>query len=414
MVAILPVFKIKIKNEEIVDILTEINGVTPTRWFIVKNGSDNKKDVFAYIINNTSEYIQLVPLKGNKKQGVVDKCNIITLNKLTDIEKCVVVKTDYYKIKIKLKNGVRFTFIAFSLGSSKQQKESIKLFKNEYKKASKSAQALWNTIIALYLVLCAIIGFVIGYNYSDYIFPSETIDGYSVNEIEKDFNKRIKDINSTEYKDIFSIHTEPYSSNAVITGDTKTVKINSFQFTVNADAEFQQFDTGDYSYLFSSDDKIIGAGYVDTYRTEHNVKNMQDVMYQHIKGGTLEKMGYSMASWFDIKKSSYSIDYFSDDIKNFNFYEKLLFITMVEDRLNYATEKNRLLAVYEKEFDEYYMIIKKVQHNDMADDVVYSYDIDVYFKDDLNTFESYSVTNLNGTEEECFAIINSMKLIEKQ
>ena len=39
---------------------------------------------------------------------------------------------------------------------------------------------------------------------------------------------------------------------------------------------------------------------------------------------------------------------------------------------------------YEKEFDSYYMIIKKVQYNDMAEEIVYSYEIDIYFKDEVN------------------------------
>lgn len=136
-------------------------------------------------------------------------------------------------------------------------------------------------------------------------------------------------------------------------------------------------------------------------------------VYEKLRNGTLEKIGYSMKSYYDMTRTKYAIEYFSDDINEFNAYEKVVFNKVVSDRLSDYNDGQNVLAVYEKEFDSYYMLVEKVQYDDMADVPVHAYEINIFFKNDLNTFEAYSITSLNHTEEECFAIINSMELIEK-
>ncbi|MBR2455370.1 MAG: hypothetical protein IKB36_04915 [Clostridia bacterium] len=412
------VYKVNIDDETIFQVLSEINGVAPTDWFIAQNVGKDRKETFAYIVNNTPEYIQLIPLKGNKKNGLIDKGNIVTLNKATDIEKCILIMTDYCKIKLQSKDGTKFLLIAHIVGSTKHQRKSIKALRKEYKKSSRPSQMLWSTIIIIYLILCAILG----WNLEDVIFPSQTgsellqqqsqEEKEAIKEVEDEFNKNIGLIKSPEYKEVFSIKVKPYESNAVVTGKTKVVELNSFRFTVSANSEFHKFDSGDYGYVDGSNNNVISAGFVSVNDTNKETTDLLE-LYKHIQGGALEKMGYSMNSWYDIQKSTYSIDYFNADIQNFNFYEKMLFNLAVQEHMRDATEDRKLLEFYEKEFDSYYMIIKKVQYNDMAEEIVYSYEIDIYFKDDLNTFESYGITNIGYTEEECFAIINSMELIEE-
>ena len=110
------IYKVNISDETVFQLLSEINGVAPTDWFIAQNVGKYRKETFAYIVNNTPEYIQLIPLKGNKKNGLIDKGNIITLNKATDIEKCSIIISDYYKIKLKLKNGTKFLLVVHLIG----------------------------------------------------------------------------------------------------------------------------------------------------------------------------------------------------------------------------------------------------------------------------------------------------------
>ena len=412
------VYKVNIDDETIFQVLNEINGVAPTSWFIARNVGKDRKETFAYIVNNAPEYIQLIPLKGNKKNGLIDKGNIITLNKSTDIEKCILIMTDYCKIKLQSKDGTKFLLIAHIVGSTKHQRKSIKALRKEYKKSSRPSQTFWNVFLVVVTVLTVIVSYNIGREIGENMRISQQQeqsqeDEETVKEVEQQFNKNIEIINSPEYKDVLSIKVQPYESKAVITGETKTVEVNSFRFKVSANSELHKFDSGNYGYIDNSNNKIISAGYVLTRDTTKEVTDLQNSTYKHIEGGTFEKMGYSINSWYENQKSTYSIDYFNADIQNFNLYEKMLFNLAMNSRMRDATEQSLLLAVYEKEFDSYYMIVKKIQHSDMAEELVYGYEIDIYFKDDLNTLESYAITNMGYTEEECFAIINSMELIEE-
>lgn len=413
------VYKVDINDETIFQVLSEINGVAPTNWFIAQNVGKDRKETFAYIVNNTPEYIQLIPLKGNKKQGVIDRMNIITLNKSTDIEKCSIIMSDYCKFKLKLKNGAKLWFIAHLFGATKHQRNSIRVLRKEYRKQNILKQTLWYAFYVAIVILTVIAGLNIGEKIASSIINTEQSQELSqeeqetIKEVEQEFNKNIEIINSPEYKDVFSIKVQPFESDAVVTGETKKVELNSFRFTVSANSELHQFERGDYGYVDGSNNKIISAGYVLTRDTTKEITDLQNSTYKHIQGGTLEKMGYSINSWYDNQKSIYSIDYFNTDIQKLSLYEKMLFNLAMNSRMRGATEESLLLAVYEKEFDSYYMIVKKIQHSDMAEELVYNYEIDIYFKDDLNTLESYAITNMGYTEEECFAIINSMELIEE-
>ena len=413
------VYKVDINDETIFQVLSEINGVAPTNWFIAQNVGKDRKETFAYIVNNTPEYIQLIPLKGNKKQGVIDRMNIITLNKSTDIEKCSIIMSDYCKFKLKLKNGVKLWFIAHLFGATKHQRNSIRVLRKEYRKQNILKQTLWYAFYIAIVILTVIAGLNIGEKIASSIINTEQSQELSqeeqetIKEVEETFEQTKAFINSPEYKDLFSLKIQPFESDAVATGDTKVVEVNSFRFTVDKNAEFKQFDSGDYSYSVGSTNHVLGVGYVNTYNREDEVLGKNEKVYENIKDGTLEKMGYSMKSHYDMYRTKYMIDYFSDDINNFNVYEKIVFNYAVSDMISNYNSERKVLAVYEKEFDSYYMIVEKMQHDEMHENTVYSYGIFIYFKDNLNVCESYSITCMNHTEEECFAIINSMELIEE-
>lgn len=408
-------YKVNISDDIIRQTLFDINGYEPVQWFVARNVGKDKNQTFAYIVHSTDENIQLVPLKGNKKQGVVDKGNTIVLNKATDIKKCVIIQTDYYRVKIKLTNGIKIELIAYYFGSTEHQRKSIKSFRKEYKKSSRLLQSIWNIFLIFGLCCWAICGYILASDYLDYKpFEDSQYSDDAEKQVAETFEQTKAFINSPEYKDVFSLKIQPFESDVKVSGNTKVVEVNSFRFTVDKDAEFHKFDNGgDYAYVLGGENTTLGIGYINTYNREDEVLQQNEVVYDKIKNGTLEKMGYSMKSYYDMTKTKYMIDYFSDDINNFNLYEQIVFNYIVSDRISEYDDSQKTLAVYEKEFDSYYMIIEKVQYNDIAEDVVYNYHIYIYFKNDLNTVETYSITNLNHTEEECFAIINSMELIEK-
>lgn len=411
-------FELNISNLDIHNFLTGINGVEPIQWFITKNGSKNKKAVYAYIVNNTAEYIQLVPVKGNKKKHYIDTQNIAVYHKINDISKISVIYGDinYIEIKIKLKNKTKLVMAAYPWTEDDFHKWSMKKFKNEYKKSSRLAYIKSVAILCAIILILGPCAYTFGFN-----AVSEIIDQTNylkneqkvVEEVAETFEQTKAFINSPKYKDVFSLKIQPFETNAEVSGNTKVVEINSFRFTVDEKAVFHEFDSGDYAYVLGGENTTLGTGYIDTRNRADEVLQRNEAVYGKVKNGTLEKMGYSMKSHYDMTKTKYMIDYFSDDINNFNLYEQITFNYIVSDRISECDDSQKILAVYEKEFDSYYMIVEKVQYNDIAEDVVYNYHIYIYFKNDLNTVETYSITNLNHTEEECFAIINSMELIEK-
>ena len=96
----------KISNEEYISALTEINGVAPENWFVARNKGKDKKVNRGYLVNNTEDTIQLIPIKKENKVYIIDKENVITLSKIEEITKIVYVLDDLYSfLRIHLNNG---------------------------------------------------------------------------------------------------------------------------------------------------------------------------------------------------------------------------------------------------------------------------------------------------------------------
>ena len=55
--------KYNIANEEYISVLTEINGVAPETWFVAVNKGKDKKVNRGFLINDTDDTIQLIPIK---------------------------------------------------------------------------------------------------------------------------------------------------------------------------------------------------------------------------------------------------------------------------------------------------------------------------------------------------------------
>lgn len=230
-----------------------------------------------------------------------------------------------------------------------------------------------------------------------------------ISEINEKFEQAKAMANSSEYKDLLSIKIQPYKSDAVVKGNTKTVELKSFRFTVNEKSEFYQMDSGD-SYIYTSGNKIIAPGYVKSYNYTEKINELNTTINPYIKNGFLEKLGYSHKNCYERVKSGFSVDFFSEDIDKLNSYEKKIYSTLVSSRIE---NHDDVIAVYEKEFESYYMIVHVSKYQDMSYYPVYAYGVLIFFKDDLNSFEQYCITSQNCSQEECFAIINSMELIEE-
>lgn len=395
MIASSPKFKIGISNIEIFNFLTEINGVEPTQWFITKNGGKNKKDVLAYIFNNTSEHIQLVAIKGKKKNCYIDKESVVTYSKTDDIESLTVACSEFYEIKIKLKNGTKYVLGAFPRKADALHKESMKAFRTEYKEASKKVQAQTIALNILIYTLCVVIGVNI-YLACEKLGNRYIVAKYIQNTIE-----------SGEYKDELSVVLKPYDKhNLKLDGNYTTIEAGNFKF--NLPEGYGEY-ISDYDYeestLIAYDCKIdegIKRVIVDT----EVLDGREFTDFDETLGDACEKeFGFRIDSQYNYMKLMWVLDCYNGDINYFDPEELVLYYTMLSTK---AAMVGAVTEVYEVETPTYKGMMM-ISENSFNNTLLIA--LDAYAHDDLNT--SYRITAIvpKTDSDEAYKILNSVELI---
>ncbi len=143
----------KVSNEEYISVLTEINGIAPENWFVAKNKGKDKKVNRGYLVNNTEDIIQLIPIKKENKVYIIDKENILSYSKIDDIKSIIVVVDDTHShLKIRLNNGGFYNLKISKFFVPKERKNNFKIFRKAYKEQSKKAQLLNNISNIAYVI----------------------------------------------------------------------------------------------------------------------------------------------------------------------------------------------------------------------------------------------------------------------
>ena len=389
-------YKLKISNVEIFDFLTEINGVEPTQWFITKNGGKNKKDVLAYIFNNTPEYIQLVAIKGKKKNCYIDKESVVTYHKTDDIESLTVAEVDFYEIKIKLKNGTKYVIGAFPIGADKSHKASMKALRTEYKQVSKKAQtiAIVTNVLIIGLIYTCLFN---APNVSEKIGNRYILAKYIQNTIE-----------SGEYKKELSVVLKPYDKQDLkLEGDYTTIEAGYFRLSLPEG--YAKYVNPDYGGEESS---MI----VYDYKVEDSLKRI--IIDKEFYDGTMftdfdekigdtceKKFGFRIDSDYNWNKLMWSMDYYNDDINYFDPEELVLYYSMLSSRVVMV---GAVTEVYDVETSTYKGRIS-IMENELNNTLIVF--LDAYAHDDLNTSYRISTIVPKTDSDEAYKILNSVELI---
>lgn len=389
-------YKLKISNVEIFDFLTEINGVEPTQWFITKNGGKNKKDVLAYVFNNTPEYIQLIAIKGKKKNCYIDKESVFTYSKTDDIESLTVAEVDFYEIKIKLKNGTKYVIGAFPIGADKSHKASMKALRTEYKQVSKKAQtiAIVTNVLIIGLIYTCLFN---APNVSEKIGNRYILAKYIQNTIE-----------SGEYKKELSVVMKPYDKqNLKLEGDYTTIEAGYFRLSLPGG--YAKYVNPDYGGEESS---MI----VYDYKVEDSLKRI--IIEKEFYDGTMftdfdekigdaceKKFGFRIDSDYNWNKLMWSMDYYNDDINYFDPEELVLYYSMLSSRVVMV---GAVTEVYDVETSTYKGIIS-IMENELNNTLIVF--LDAYAHDDLNTSYRISTIVPKTDSDEAYKILNSVELV---
>lgn len=391
-------FKLNISDLDVHNLLTDINGIEPTQWFITENVGKNKKDVFAYILNNTSEYIQIIPIKGNKKKHHIDTENIAIYYKNTDIQKVSVIYGDinFYAIKIKLCNKTKFVMASYPWSDNEFHKWSMKEFKKEYKKSSKGSQIksiITNILIISLLFVC--------------LFSLHSVSKKIVNRYI--LAKYIQNtIESGEYKDELSVILKPYDKqNLQLDGSCTTIEAGNFKF--NLPESYEKYVNPDYGYeestLITYDCKVdegIKRVIVDTEALDGGAFTDFD----ETLGDACEKeFGFRIDSQYNWDKLMWSIDYYNGDINYFDPEELVLYYSMLSTKANFV---GAVTEVFEVETTTYKGMIF-VTENSFNNTLIIM--LDAYAHNDLNTSYRISTIVPQTDIDEAYKILNSVELI---
>ena len=398
-------YKLKISNEEIFDFLTEINGVEPTQWFIAKNGGKNKKDVLAYVFNNTPEYIQLVAIKGKKKNCYIDKESVFTYSKTDDVESLTVARGEFYEIKIKLKNGTKYIIGAFPTGADKSHKASMKALRVEYKEVSKKEQ-IKNI---LYYVILFTIGISIGLLLSE-LSEAKGYNGIKHIIIAQQLKSLVGNEANAEYLDIV---LEPYDkADLELEENYITVKHGNIKMNIPAnlymDSEFSNSEdsiTYTNGMTKNSMKRVVieyapldFSGFVNDDGDEKETK----AYYEKISPITEKEFGFPITNMYQYQKAIWAAD--TNNINYWDYKETVIYYTFANTRL--LTAPGDCQHIYDIQTDTYNSFALECGPTSID-----LYIISLWMYPNSNPDLHYTVQVISGDLDEAYKILNSVELV---
>ena len=406
MFAWTPRFKIRIDNTEIFNFLTELNGVEPTQWFITKNGGKNKKDVLAYIFNNTPEHIQLIAIKGKKSNCYIDKESVVTYSKTEDIDTLTVARGEFYEIKIKLKNGTKYVLGAFPHKADVLHKESMKALRTEYKQASKKAQFKNVMYYVTFFVVCVLVGWLIGE-----ITISNGYNGVKHIIIAQQLKSLVENEENAEYLDIV---LEPYDkADLKLEEDYITVKHGNIKMNIPEnlyiDSELSSEDSVTYTNgLTKNSMKDVTIEYVpydfSGFGSDDEDKKENQAYYEIISPIIEKEFGFPVTNMYQYEKAIWAADF--DNINYWNYKETVIYYTLLNTKL--LTAPGDCPHVYDIETNTYSGFVLEVGPTPIG-----IYLISLWIYPSSNPDMQYTVQVFSNDIDEAYKILNSVELIEE-
>lgn len=401
----------KMSNEEYISALTEINGVTPENWFVAINKGKDKKVNCGFLINNTEETIQLIPIKKENKTYIIDKENVVILSKIKEITKIVYVLDDLYSfLRIHLNNGFIFKFRVYNVFSNKLRKKNFKEFRKPYKKQSVRAQV---SLLIYYIIVYTLIfaEILFGILFGIIKIPNDSKLYYHY-QYAKDLKQTVDSGYFDEYMAV-TLEQYPYSD-LKFEEEFSTVTHGKLRMNLPSDCKLNkelslEDSTVDGYAAYTTDLELETALYITINSQPIDFSNNDIEGYAELtdtlKDTAMKEFGVSLDNHYNLTKAMWQMSSLEDNINYFSRNEVALYRFMLVMKM---TMSSGVSNYYEINTPSYCGFVSIRNIGDSGSDIV---NLDVFSYDNLN--ESYQITIFvrNGDINDAFKIINSVELI---
>ncbi len=401
----------KISNEEYISALTEINGVTPENWFIAINKGKDKKVNRGFLVNNTEDIIQLIPIKKENKAYIVDKENVITLSKIEEITKIVYVLDDLYSfLRIHLNNGFTFKLRVYNVFSNKLRKKNFKEFRKPYKRQSVKAQV---SLLIYYIIVYTLIfaEILFGALYGVIKIPNDSKLYYHY-QYAKDLKQTVDSGYFDEYMAV-TLEQYPYSD-LKFEEEFSTVTHGKLRMNLPLDCKLNkelslEDSTVDGYVAYSTDLEIETALYItiDSQPIDFSNNDIEGYaeLIDTLRDTAMKEFGVSLDNHYNLTKAMWQMSSLEDNINYFSRNEVALYRFMLVMKMTMSSGVNNY---YEINTPSYCGFVSIRNIGDSDSTIV---NLDVFSYDNLN--ESYQITIFvrNGDINDAFKIINSVELV---
>ena len=312
--------KFKITNEEYISVLTEINSVAPETWFVAVNKGKDKKVNRGFLINDTDDTIQLIPIKKINKAYIIDKENILAYSKSDDIKSIVVVVDDTHShLKICLNDGTFYNLKIPKFFVTKERKNNFKIFRKEYKKQSKKAQLL-NNIYNIAYVVFFISALTITLLTT---IPNDTML-YKHYQYAEDLKQTV---NSGYFDEYMAVTLEQYPhSDLEFESDVYTVTHGKLRLNLPLDCKLNKeasledsTDNGFATYTTDLEEKKALSVMIDSQPIDFSNNNIEGYaeLIDTLRDTAIKEFGVSLDNHYNLTKAMWQMNSLEDNINYF-------------------------------------------------------------------------------------------------
>ncbi len=400
--------KFNITNEEYISALTEINDVVPENWFVAVNKGKDEKVNRGFLINDTDDTIQLIPIKKINKTYIIDKENILAYSKSDDIKSIVVVVDDTHShLKICLNDGTFYNLKIPKFFVTKERKNNFKIFRKEYKKQSKKAQLL-NNIYNIAYVVFFISALTITLLTT---IPNDTML-YKHYQYAEDLKQTV---NSGYFDEYMAVTLEQYPhSDLEFESDVYTVTHGKLRLNLPLDCKLNKeasledsTDNGFATYTTDLEEKKALSVMIDSQPIDFSNNNIEGYaeLIDTLRDTAIKEFGVSLDNHYNLTKAMWQMNSLEDNINYFSRNEVALYRFMLVMKMTMSSGVNNY---YEINTPSYCGFVSVRNIGDSDSTIV---NLDAFSYENLN--ESYQITVFvrNGNINDAFKIINSVEFV---
>ena len=400
----------KISNEEYISALTEINGIAPENWFVAKNKGKDKKANRGYLVNNTEDIIQLIPIKKENKVYIIDKENILSYSKIDDIKSIIVVVDDTHShLKVRLNNGGFYNLKISKFFVPKERKNNFKIFRKAYKEQSKKAQLLNNISNIAYVIFFSSVLTIELLT----TIPNDTML-YKHYEAAYDLKQSI---DSGYFDEYMAVTLEQYPhSDLELESDVYTITHGKIRMTLPKDCKLNKettlegsTDNGFVSYTTGLGKEKALSATIDYNPTDFSeaYNEESDIFMDATRDVAIKEFGFPLDNHYNIIKAMWQMSELDENINYFSREEIALyrFLIIMKTTMN-SGESN----YYEIKTPTYcgFVSVRKISFDN---DSFTTVNLDLFSYDNLDLNYHVTIVVKNGDVNDAFKIINSVELV---